>query len=306
MRIAFIHPHSAFLPEINAYQKIFSTFNVETIVIKPEDAGKINADVEWHFMGIDKSRKKTGLIKIHEYTSASVPPFNQFKNLSKKIFNAKPDYRLFLNEYVKEKFDFKDEISFGFRDMGISDSFLHFDNSSIKKEFDFVYAGSVNAERQIEKLMELFTTKDLKKKSFLIISKDYNELASKFSQFKNIYFIGPITHDEMPAHISKSRFAINFMVDKEPFNEQTSTKLLEYVALKIPIISTDYKWAKKFQKENGGSLFYLKTDLSNFIWDDISSFNYSFADLKNWRWENQIRKSGVIQFLQSKFPESGF
>ena len=96
------------------------------------------------------------------------------------------------------------------------------------------------------------------------------------------------------------------MVDKEPFNEQTSTKLLEYAALKMPIITTDYKWIRNFQKENGGNFFYLEKDLSNFIWKNISQFNYSFPDLKEWTWEKQIRKSGVLEFLQTKFRNLSF
>src|SRR5579871_6817623 len=304
MRIAFIHPHKAFLPEIDAYQNFFPTYNIETIVCKTDDI--INADVEWHFMGTDKTKKKNSVIKIHEYTSASVPPLIHLKNLSKKILNAKPDYRLFLNEYVKNKFSFKDDIPFGFRDMGISDSFLHFENSPIKKEYDFVYAESVNAGRQIDKLIEIFTRRNVEKKSLLIISKDYHELQSKFSQFDNIHFIGPIAHNEMPSQISKAKFAINFIVDEEPFNEQTSTKLLEYAAMRIPIVTTDYKWVRNFQKEHGSNFFYLKEDFSNFVFEYVSGFDYSFPDLKNWRWENQIRKSGVVEFLQSKFSGLSF
>ncbi len=306
MRIAFIHPHKAFLPEIDAYQKFFSTFNVKTIVIKPDEIHQMNADVEWHFMGIDKSEKKEDSIKIHEYTSASISPFGQLKNFSKKILNVKPDYRLFLNEYVQDKFGFDDEIPSGFREMGIANSFLNFDNNKSKKEYDFIYAGSVNAERKIDGLIERFATKYLSDHSLLILSKDYDDLKNKFKQFDNIHFTGPIAHDEMPAHISKAKFAINFMVDKEPFNQQTSTKLLEYAALKMPIITTDYNWIRNFQKENGGDFYYLQKNLSNLTWEKISQFNYSFPDLKEWTWEKQIRKSGVLEFLQTKFRNLSF
>ncbi len=303
MRIVFIQPHKAFLPEIDAYENFFSTLHVETIVVRPKNAGKVDADVEWHFMGTDKTGKKNGVIKIHEYTSASVPPFVQLKNFSKRIFNAKPDYRLFLNKYVHNKLGFTDWVPFGFRDMGISDSFLKFDKSITNKKYDFVYAGSVSAERRIDKLIECFATGKLKGHSLLVLSKDYLDLKNEFMQFENIHFEGPVYHDEMPYNISKAKFAINFMVDKEPFNQQTSTKLIEYAALKIPVITTDYKWVRSFQKEKGGSFFYLEKNLENFSWENVSAFDYSFPDLKALTWEKQIRESGVIQFLQSKFPE---
>jgi glycosyltransferase involved in cell wall biosynthesis len=304
MRIAFIHPHKAFLPEIDAYRKFFSGFNIETIVAKPDQINKLDADVEWHLMGTDK--KKNGVIKIHEYTSASVPPFNKLKNFSKKIFNTIPDYRLFLNNYVLDKLGFHDEVPFGFRDMGVADSFLSFDNSSIKKEFDFVYAGSLSPERKIEELIKCFATNDLQGHSLLIISKDYDEMMARFKNLSNIHFLGPIRHAEMPSYISRARFAINLIIDVEPFNRQTSTKLIEYAALKVPVITTDYKWIRDFEKENGGSFFYLEKDLSNFQWRKISGFDYSFPALEEWAWEKQIRKSGVLGFLKTKFPELSF
>ena len=306
MTIAFIHPHKAFLPEIDAYRNFFLLNNVKTIVVKPEEANKINADVQWHFMGTDKKKNRDGSIKIHEYTSASVAPASQLKNLSKKIFNAKPDYRLFLNEYVQNQFGFDDGIPFGLRDMGIADSFLNFDNRNVKKEYDFIYAGSVSAERKIDKLIERFTKKGLKDCSLLVLSKDYDMLKDKFKTFSNIRFAGPVQHHEMPLYISKAKFAINFIIGKEPFNQQASTKLLEYAALKIPVITTDYQWVKKFQQENGGDFFYLDNNFSNFTRDQVSCFSYSFPDLTKWSWEKQIRKSGVLEFLKLKFPELSF
>jgi len=146
MTIAFVHPHIAFLPEIDAYQIFFSTLGIKTIVVRPEEIKNIDTDIEWHFMGTDFSKKKKA-IKIHEYASASTSPFGKEKNIAKKILNVAPDYRLFLNNYVEEQFDFKDEIPHGYRDMGIDDSFLKPLNN-VKKEFDFIYVGSMNKERK--------------------------------------------------------------------------------------------------------------------------------------------------------------
>jgi len=304
MIIAFIHPHIAFLPEIDAYQNFFSTFSIKTIVAGPKEIKNINADVEWHFMGTDFS-KKDKTVKIHEYTSASVSPLRKGKNIAKKILNAQPDYRLFLNKYVEGQFNFKDKIPNGYRDMGIDISFLKPDNN-VKKEFDFIYAGSINKERKIEKLFNLFTRENMKDHSLLILSNNYENLKSKLKSYQNIFFAGPVKHEEVKNYIEKSRFALNFILDEEPFNQQTSTKFLEYAALKIPIITTCYVWVKKFQQQYGGNYFCLDNDLSNLSWKSISEFNYSFPELNEWTWEKQIRKSGILEFLQSKFPELSF
>ena len=43
------------------------------------------ADVEWYFMGTQVRRRKNAVV-IHEYASASVPPFAAFKSVVKKSF----------------------------------------------------------------------------------------------------------------------------------------------------------------------------------------------------------------------------
>lgn len=297
MTIAFVHPHKSFLPEVEAYTIFFSNYGIKTMIVRPDEINKIKVDVEWHFMGTDTTKSKKDVIKIHEYTSASIQPLMKAKNLSKRLINTKPHYRLFLNEYVKEQFGFSDNIPFGFRDMGVADSFINNENKIINKQYDFIYTGSINKERGIEKLLNCFTQESLKSFSILILSRNYELLMEKYSAYKNIYFAGPVAHDEVKKYILSSRFAINFIPDKEPFNQQTSTKFLEYAALKIPVITTTYKWIKDFQKKEGGHFFYLDNDLKNLTWQNISSFNYSFPYLKNWSWENQIKESGILDFL---------
>ena len=306
MTIAFIHSHKAFLPEIEAYSTFFSAYGIKTAVIYPEESISTKTNVEWHFMGTDSNKKENGIIKIHEYTSASIPPFRKWKDLYKRWFNTKPDYRLFLNEYVQSQFDFNDNIPFGFRDMGVATLFPQPGGDPSGKKYDFIYTGNINTERKIEKLIGCFTKNDLKEHSVLILSRDYEERAERFKAFKNIHFAGPVPQNEVKDHILKARFAINFMPDKEPFNQQTSTKLLEYAALNIPIITTDYAWIRNFQREYGGAFFYLEKDLSNFTWDRTCNFNYSFPDLSEWKWEKRIRKSGILEFLQSKFDSLNF
>jgi glycosyltransferase involved in cell wall biosynthesis len=166
--------------------------------------------------------------------------------------------------------------------------------------------GSVYKERKTEKLLNCFTNGNLKEHSFLILSNNYEEIKNKLKSYQNIFFAGPVNHDEVKNYIEKSRFALNFILDEEPFNQQTSTKFLEYAALKIPIISTSYPWVKSFQKKYGGNYFYLNNDLSNLSWKNISGFSFSFPELREWTWEKQIRRSGVLEFLHLKFPELSF
>ena len=304
MTIAFVHPHKAFLPEVPAYIDFFSARGIKTLVVHTNDINKINADVEWHFMGMQTSRKKN-IITIHEYASASLPPFSKIKDRVKKTINAIPDYRIFNNEYVQKQFQFGDNIPSGIRDYGIN---INEDFSKInqEKKYDFVYVGTIDKTRKINILFDHFTKGEFQKKSLLVVSKDYETLADELKSFTNIHFKGPVALHDINTFILQATFAINYIPDIIPYNNQTSAKLIDYLNCKMPVITTDYNWVKKFQKKEGGNFFYINDDFKNFTWENISSFHYSFPDLKNWSWENQIKKSGVLSFLENQFPEIKF
>jgi glycosyltransferase involved in cell wall biosynthesis len=299
MLIAFVHNGKTFLPALEAYIEFFSKYNIDLVDCTLKELPGLHAQVEWHFMGVD-TRKKIKTIKVHDYLSASTPPLAGFKNTLKLRFNAKPDFRLFLNKYVHSCFPFDDNVPFGYRDMGVRTNFpRHYTEGSVK--FDFIYVGEMRT-RQLQQLIKCFTTR-LRDRTILFLSKDYADLQQRLKDYSNIHFSGPVPLSEVAKYIFASKFAINYIPDREPFNQQTSTKFLEYAACGIPIVTTRYEWILRFQEEYGGTYFYLNDDLSNFSWEAVNAFGYSFPDLTTWSWESQIRNSGVLNFLSSKFPD---
>lgn len=306
MIIAFVNNHKAFLPEIDAYSRFFSGYNILCEIVNKNELGLVHRHVEWWMMGLDLTKPKEGMYKIHEYFSASVPPWRRWKNWSKSFFSAQPDFRLFLNEYVRKAYNLHDHIPFGYRDMGVPEQWLPGDPFLHEKEYDFVYAGDCSPVRQLQPLLNCFATGTMKNRSLLLIGKDYDYLQLAFGDYKNIVFMGPLPHNTMNTYILKARFGINYILDAEPFNRQTSVKLLEYAALGLPVVTTRYAWMEQFQQQNGGNYFYLEPGLSNFTWENVTSFSYSQPDLGNWTWEKQIRGSGVLEFLTLRFPEIRF
>jgi len=300
MKIAFIHPHKAFLPEIDAYTDFFSRYGIETLTAHPREEARLKAEVEWHFMGLHPRRKKNA-ITIHEYASASIPPFSFYKDLLKRYVNDSPDYRVFNNEYVRKQYPFRDGIPDGIRDYGIRFRQVA-DIPVAEKKYDFVYLGAIDPKRKPDGLFHQFTRGGLSNHSLLVISKSYNEIEKRLSPFSNIYFKGPVPPEEVYPLLSQAAYAINYIPDRTPFNKQTSAKLLDYLNGRIPVITTDYEWVRAFQKKYGGNYFFLKKDLSNFSMEEIRAFPYRFPDLNEWTWERQIRRSGILNFLESKFP----
>jgi glycosyltransferase involved in cell wall biosynthesis len=229
-----------------------------------------------------------------------------WKNKSKSFFNTQPDFRLFLNEYVRKAFSFYDNIPYGYRDMGIPAEWLQPEMNHPEKEYDFIYTGDCSPFRELERLLNCFSTGALQQHSLLIVGKDYEPLQEVYRQHSNIMFTGPVPYNDIPTWLRKARYGINFIADKEPINRQTSTKLLDYAACGLPVITTRYQWMEQFHQRQGGNYFYLSPDLSNFNWEAIKQFDYASPDLAEWTWDKQIRKSGVLEFLKARFPEIGF
>ena len=297
MKIAFIHSHRSFLPELAAYKSFFQLHGIETCILKVDEENKTDADVYWYMMGFfPKSIHKKKLV-IHEYASASVPPYRKMKDFMKSKLNPRPHFRIFLNEYVRQQINIHDEIPFGFRDMGISDLFFQ-KNQPDNKEYDFIYSGNTSYQRKLDKLLRVFVSGSLKEKSILLLGNNEYKLSENFSQCKNIFFKSAVPWHEVPDYLSKARFAINFIPDEEPYNAQTPTKFLEYAAMHLPIISTNYFWISEFSERYGGNYYLLKEDLSNLSWDKIIRFNYAFPELRSWRWDERIKSAGILEFLQ--------
>ena len=297
MKIAFIHNNRAFLPELAAYQSFFSTQNISTCIVKYGEEKNSEADVYWYLMGFYPGSSHKGKLIIHEYSSASVPPFRKLKDFLKSRLTPRPDFRLYLNEYVREQLSIHDEIPFGYRDMGISEEFFHTKNEQTK-EYDFIYTGNLSDERRLTHLLKVFDEGALKEHTILLLGKDVDRLARDYRHCKNIIFKSPVPWEEVAAHLARAAYAINYVPNEEPFNAQTPTKFLEYAAMKIPVISTNYFWISEFQERYSGNYFFLKDDLSNMTWDRIVGFPYEFPNLQNWHWEERIKASGVLEFLR--------
>ena len=301
MTIGFIHPHKAFLPELIAYVDFFSAHGITTRVMNAAELPGSDCDVEWHFMG-RQTRRHKGRITIHEYASASVPPFSKLKDGIKKFINATPDYRIFNNEYVLKQFQPNDGIPYGIRNYGIPSGTAYL-KPATEKKYDFVYVGTVEKSRRPELLLGRFATGALKGHTLLVLTRNFDQLATAYAGASNIIFKGPVPYQEVYAHIQQARFGINYMPDIIPFNQQTSYKFIDYAACHLPVVTTDYSWVRNFQNQYGGSYFYLQADLANFTWENVNGFTYSLPDLSGWTWEKQIYNSGVLEFLKSKFPE---
>ncbi|MGI6747103.1 MAG: glycosyltransferase [Anaerovoracaceae bacterium] len=292
MKILFIRSNKAFLPEISAYINYFN----KTKEFQAYDTSELSEgydirdfDIIWEFKGIGGCNAKDKIM-VHEYASLSTGNFPKAKNILKKYINLRPNLRLFLNNYVRKGYNFQDGVDFCYRDMGISEIF--FGQMDDAKEYEFVYIGSVSKSREIDKLLKAFTKKENRK--ICLIGNVEDDIYKQYKKNKNITFTGKIPYSEVPSIASKGIYGINYIPNRYPYYLQTSTKLLEYLALGLKVITTDYQWVNEFEKKNQCSFYKLDYNNISLDFNSIEKFNYkSQIQTEDYLWDNVINKSKV-------------
>lgn len=297
MKILFVRTGKAFLPEIDAYVKYFNKlegFEAYDSQLLDENYSIDDFDVIWEFKGFGGVRDVNKVI-VHDYASLSTGSFPKVKNNLKKWLNPKPNLRVFLNQAVRQGFNFNDDIEFCYRDMGIDERFLSV--KSEEKEYDFVYVGSICKGRGMDRFLAEFTRKPQGK--LCLIGNVEDDIYNEYKHNKDLVFTGSVPYGEVPIIASKAVYGINYIPDKYPFNIQTSTKLLEYLALGLKVITTDYQWVRDFEKLHGCSFYKLNLKQDGFNRDYIKSYDYksNFA-VENHLWDAVLENSGLKEKIR--------
>lgn len=173
--------------------------------------------------------------------------------------------------------------------MGVDDCFFIKNDN---KNYDFVYVGEMSVERGITNILEKFA-KDLNTQSLLMIGEPEKLLYEKYKKFRNIIFTGRVNYKEVPQIASQAEYAINYIPDKYPYNLQTSTKLLEYVAMNLKIVTTNYKWVNEFEKEKGMKFYIVSDGLKELRIKNLLNYRFKNNNISDLNWKNIIKKSEI-------------
>ncbi len=301
--ILFVRSNQAYLPEIEAYVTYFNNLPdyraVDSQTLSDETINYADYDVIWEFKGfggVKRQDLQPHQMLIHEYLSLSTGRMPKIKDRLKKRLNPKPDLRIFLNTYIQEQMNFTDGVPYHFRDMGVSEGFL---NQPLAEERSgYVYVGVVSDERQITTLLDYF--KDYPNEELYLIGDADEAIQTRYSDYHNLHFLGRQPYQEIPGILAQYQYGINFIPDEFPFNKQTSTKLLEYTALGLDILSTDYEWVRDYEAQMGGSFYYF--DDQNPIIDFDAVRQYPFEEIddpSSLAWDKIIRESGIVEAIDA-------
>ena len=288
MNVSIIINNRSFSSEAYAYSNFLNKKGIKTSLCFKNDINN-NSGIVIDLMGF-RPKKKFDLYYIHDYSSLSTPPYATIKNFIKKQFNFKPNKRIFNCENIKKGFNFNDNIPSVIRDTGVDDIFYKKINSNI--EFDLIYSGTSQGRRGLINCMT-----NLSKKGFKIA------VVGKFSQSdidimkkQSINYLGEFKRYDLPEIYQKSHAGLNFTPNIYPYNIQNSTKIKEYCASNLKIISNKYNWVKNFEKNEKGSFLWYHNNLSL---EEFHKFKFITPLIDHLKWNNILKNISFDKFVKN-------
>jgi hypothetical protein len=280
--VHFVRNGPAYLPEIDAYVDFITSRGQQALVHDTAATVPLNAQVVWWMCGrvsYAEARRFKQAFHVHEYASASAPPKAWLKDTVKYWTQPKPDFRVFQNGWVRERMGFNDGVPYALRDMGVARAFFDaaapalpapsYDDGSPARvppnEFDLVYLGEMNRLLPFVPLLQCIHEAG---RTLLLVGEAPEALVAQMPP--SVTCSGRVPHVDVPQQLRRARFGLNLVSNIEPYNQQTSTKLLEYCAVGLPVVSNDYAWVRYFAAHYQGNLHLLR--------DDPASWQHSFGD----------------------------
>lgn len=297
MIIGIALSQNAYTPEAFAYERHLSSNGHQVYLLSPNEV-RSDLDISIDFCGIcTKKPRGEKTLKIHEYSSLSTPPFAVGKNRLKRLISEMPAGRIFLNDFVKHELGFMDSVPYLLRDMGVDREL--FAKPPTHPDFDLLYCGSTAGRAGLEKELDRLARLGLK---ILIVGDTREEFRNKFKGNSKIEFSGRLSRAELPSVFRRARSGLNFTPDIYPFNKQTSTKVIEYCAAGLGVVTNRYNWVESFAKDRNGNFLWLE-DLTTR--EEFDSFLFCETGVEHLEWNSLLANAKLIPFLESVATGAG-
>lgn len=259
--VHFVHTGNAYLPELTAYREAL-TKRGHTVHVHHDPASvPEQADVVWWICGRVSRQHTQRLARsqhVHEYASASVGPWAWLKDRIKQFSHPRPKHRIFQSEWVRQRMGLSDAVPYSLRDMGVPAHFLTA-LTVAPDPVDLVYLGEMSRLMQFVPALKAIDQAGLR---LLLVGEIPPDLQSVIDRLKYVRTTGRIAQDEVPAQLLRAHAGLNLVPNVLPLSAQTSTKLLEYLAVGLPVISAPSAWAEQAAAEHPGRI-QVMTELNS-------------------------------------------
>ena len=282
MKIGILNNKKSYLSEILAYKEYLLKKKFK-LKISNNIKNLVSCNYIIMFSGFFLFKPKCKAKFIHDYASLSTPPFSIIKDFIKFKLNFKPDFRIFNSSFIKNHFNFRDNVPYLIRKAGVDKELFSKKKFKIKKNNTIVYVGSIESRSGLEKC--ILKLSQLNKKIILAgyVSTNFK---NKFKKYKNIKFTGKLNRQRIKKILRECSYGLNYIPNKFPWYNQFSLKLLEYCANNLKIITNNYKHVSNFEKKNSARFFYIENINKNLI----DTFNFRTPSVKTYEWQYLLKK----------------
>lgn len=298
--VHFVHGARSYLPELAAYQAHIERLGHAVQMHTQAHTVPGDARAVWWMCGrvpVAEARRFKGAVQVHEYASASVAPLAWLKDRIKQWQHPVPDFRVFQSEWVRQRMGWEDAVPYALRDMGVPDAFLTA-QALQPPEFDLVYLGEM---RRLLHFVPLLHTLGQAGLSLLLVGDVPPALQARLATLGHIQSTGRVPQDQVPTQVLRARAGLNLMPDVLPLSEQTSTKMLEYLALGLPVVSNPYAWAQRTAQAHAGRVQLLDAQASAAQWQaaaqGLPQRQTDRQHLQALRWSQQLQNLPVWSVL---------
>lgn len=293
-------PKAAYSPEsyaIASYLRERGGVSLELIESEYNPVDECNYDGHFVRMGFRPFWRQGSIPEIHDYASSSTGRNFRIKNFVKRHAAVKPVLRSFLSPYVRDAYGFRDGTPYVLRDMGVPEEYFGAAVGGVK-EFDLFYAGSITLSRGTDRLIDSAVRSG---RSLLLVGEPEALILEWYRGVPGVTFAGKVARDQIPVLASSCRFGINFTPAVPPFDAQSSTKILEYLAMGLPVITNEYQWVREFENESGARMFKLDEHLSM---GKLEEFEFSVPDMGRYRWSAVLERSNLYEAITTLLGSS--
>lgn len=285
MLIHFIRNGPSYLPEIDAYCAYIQSRGHQTMVHDNSRSVPTGATVVWWMCGqvpLREAHRLREAFQIHEYASASIPPYAWLKDQVKHWTQPQPDYRIYQNGWVRERMGFADGVPHALRDMGVAEHFFDAPLHSPGAEFDLVYLGEMT---RLLSFVPVLQAIDAAGRSLLLVGDVPAELQGYLPS--TVHCAGRVNHVDVPHQLRRARFGLNLVPNTLPYQQQTSTKVLEYCAAGLRVVSNAYPWVRYFMAQHNANFYLLNDDaqsLATSFGEGLEAYPYEVPNMRKLTW----------------------
>lgn len=281
LRLGIFASPQAMLPEVSAYRAYFTSAEGYHTQIFTDIARARSKEFDAVLVPFGfHPRLRPRVVLIADYSSLSTGRMASSRDFLKRHLNPRPDIAIYQNSYVRSRLRVRSTQTV-LRPMGFFGELVE---PRCDKEFDVVYAGTMSRPGVIEAINHLGA---LDLDIVVAGSPPPKGLA------RNVQYVGRLDIPDIYRLYARCTFGLNFVPPKRPYQFQASTKVIEYCASGLGVISNCYPWVNEFFASRGGTYLPLSERLSK---SEILSFDFRLPRVSDLEW-NLVMSSTRLRAL---------